>query len=434
MNQTATREGGFFYGWVIVGIATFALVVSNGIAIGGIAVFYEFIQADLVASGAIAAAQKQSLTGTAGAITFFMAGLAAFPAGYLLKRLDIRTMLIIGCFILGSALLVYSRAESANIVYLAHTLFGVSLGFVGVLVNTVLVSSWFRRYRGTAIGILLTGTSIGGFLIPRIATPLILNYGWRTTMLIVSLLVWLILLPAVIFLVKNKPSDLGLEVDGDSTGIGQTEEEFANSAAQPATGMTLRQAVKTPIFWVFAVCAALIFYPIFVTGQQFVLYLRTERIGLSPVQASWALSLLYVLSIGGKFFFGWLSDRFPPARVMLVCCILMFAATLVLLNLTANTAFGFLIPFGLGYGGTFVLLNLLIAEYFGLKEYGKILGAITVIETIGGAAGTIVTSRIADANGGDYTQAFYGVIIANGLALITVVLLNLMIGKRQRTI
>jgi hypothetical protein len=57
-----------------------------------------------------------------------------------------------------------------------------------------------------------------------------------------------------------------------------------------------------------------------------------------------------------------------------------------------------------------------------------------VIETIGGAAGTIVTSRIADANGGDYTQAFYGVIIANGLALITVVLLNLMIGKRQRTI
>jgi MFS family permease len=197
--------------------------------------------------------------------------------------------------------------------------------------------------------------------------------------------------------------------------------------------MTLGQAVRTPIFWVFAVCAALIFYPIFVTGQQFVLYLRTERIGLSPVQASWALSLLYVLSIGGKFFFGWLSDRFAPVRVMLACCTMMFAATLVLLGLTANTAFGFLIPFGLGYGGTFVLLNLLIAEYFGLKEYGKILGAITVIETIGGAAGTIVTSRIADANGGDYTQAFYGVIIANGLALLTVVVLNLMIGKRERT-
>ncbi|MCA1607974.1 MAG: MFS transporter, partial [Acidobacteria bacterium] len=141
--------------------------------------------------------------------------------------------------------------------------------------------------------------------------------------------------------------------------------------------------------------------------------------------ASLAQSFLFVTSVGGKFLFGWLSDRLPTARVMLICCGLMFLGTLILLGfLTADTVFLFLIPFGLGYGGTFVLLQLLAVEYFGLKDVGKILGALTVIETLGAATGGTVTGRLAAAAGGDYTTAFYGVTIAAGLAFVLVVILN----------
>jgi MFS family permease len=76
-----------------------------------------------------------------------------------------------------------------------------------------------------------------------------------------------------------------------------------------------------------------------------------------------------------------------------------------------------------------VLLQLLVAEYFGTREYGKILGAVTLIETIGGALGPFITGKIADANGGDYSQAFYGVIIVTGAAFGLVVLLNFL--KRE---
>ena len=109
----------------------------------------------------------------------------------------------------------------------------------------------------------------------------------------------------------------------------------------------------------------------------------------------------------------------------------MFAATLVLFGLSAGTVLYFLVPFGLGYGGTFVLLQRLVADYFGTRDYSKILGAITVIETIGAAIGGAITGYVADLNGGDYGRAFYGVIIAAGAALVLTFVLNLMAGGRD---
>jgi len=426
MNQTPTENKGFFYGWVIVGVSTLALVVSNGLSIGGIPVFYKPMLASLIENGSVAADKAQSIIGTAAALTFLTAGIFSPVAGFLVQKFKSRTMMIVGCGILGAGMALYSRATSPTVVYLSHILLGISLGFVGILVNTVLVSNWFRRKRGIALGIVLTGTSIGGVLIPLVATPLIANFGWRSAMLAVSLIVWLILLPAVIFLVKNRPSEISVGTDGDA----MTDETDAQRQSN-LTGLTLREAIKTSRFWIFSLCAALIFYPIFVTSQQFILYLQTDRIGLTAQQAGYAQAALFTTSICGKFLFGFLSDKFPPTRVILICCTTMFLATLVLLSLNAGNAFLFLIPFGLGYGGTFVLLQLLTAEYFGLKEFGKILGAITVIETIGGAAGTIITSRIADAAGGDYTQAFFGVIITTGLALLLVIVLNFMVKPQE---
>lgn len=426
VNQAQIEKEKFFYGWVIVAVSTLALVVSNGLSINGIPVFYKPMLASLIENGSVAADKAQSIVGTAAALTSLTAGIFSPVAGFLVQKFKARTMMIFGCLILGSGMALYSRAASPLTVYLSHFILGISLGFVGVLVNTVLVSNWFRRKRGAALGVVLTGTSIGGVLIPLAATPLILNFGWRAAMLAVSLIVWLLLLPVVIFLVKNRPSEIGGGTDGDA----MTDETDAQRQAN-LTGLSLGEAVKTSRFWIFSLCAALIFYPIFATSQQFILYLQTDRVGLTPQQAGYAQAALFMTSIGGKFLFGFLSDRFPPTRVILICCTTMFLATLVLLSLNADNAFLFLIPFGLGYGGTFVLLQLMTAEYFGLKDFGKILGAIIVVETIGGAAGTVVTSRIADASGGDYSRAFFGVIITTGLALLLVIVLNFTVKPQE---
>jgi MFS family permease len=407
------------YGWVIVAVATLALLISNGLSIGGIPVYYKFVQQDLVASGAVPEAHIQSVYGTAPALTFLLAGFLAPFAGFLVERLRPRLMMIIGCFILGAGLIVYSQASSAMMVYLSHALLGISLGFVGVLVNTVLVSGWFSRNRGLALGIVLTGTSFGGVLVPQIATPLTAAYGWRFSMVTVSLVVWLVLLPAVAFLVKDPPT---LAV-ADTSAI-----------AEELHGYSLPQAIQTPFFWIFSLCAALVFYALFVVTQQLNLYLQSPKVGFSPSEAAGVQSLLFLLSIIGKFAYGFLADKFTAIRVLLISVTTMFFSTLAFLSLDEVTVYVFAALFGLNYGGTFVLLQLLIADYFGQKEYGKILGAITVIETMGGAAGTYITSRMADANGGDYSIAFVLLIAVTAGTLILGIVLNLIYRPASKSI
>lgn len=418
----------FFYGWIIIAVATLALVVSNGLAVGGIPVFSEWIRNDFIAAGAMPADKAQTIVANFGVLTFLVAGLTAPFAGYFIQKFNIKTLMLIGCVILGGGLLLHSQAKNVETIYAARVLFGISLSFIGVLINTVLVSNWFRRKRGTALGIVLTGTSIGGMLIPLIATPLILKFNWRAAMVAVSLLVWLVLIPAIIFLVKTEPREIGLFPDG----IAYEDEKVFTEENQ--TGLTLFQAMKTPLFWIFALCAALIFYPLFVSTQQLILYIRTPKINVSPETAGLIQALLSFLSIGGKFLFGFMSDKISPTRVMIICCGVMFLATLVLLNFTASVVLLFVIPFGLGYGGAFVLLQRLVADYFGSKDYPKILGAITVIETIGASIGGRLTGAVADADGGDYTRAFYYVIAATGLALLMAIALNFIVKTKPQTI
>jgi MFS family permease len=102
----------------------------------------------------------------------------------------------------------------------------------------------------------------------------------------------------------------------------------------------------------------------------------------------------------------------------------------VLMDLSASTVFTFLIPFGFGYGGTFVLLQRIAADYFGNRDYPKILGVLIVIETVGASIGGLVTGRMADAAGGDYTTAFYAVIAVSGFAFVHTIILEILSRRR----
>ncbi|HEX6124324.1 MAG TPA: MFS transporter [Pyrinomonadaceae bacterium] len=412
----------FFYGWVIVAVATLALVVSNGLSIGGIPVFYRSIREDFVSSGAVAADGAESFIAFGASLTFLCSGLISPFAGWLIQRFPLKTIMLAGCALLGGGLVLHATANSAALVYTARILMGVSLGFVGVLPSVVLVSNWFVRLRGTALGILLTGTSVGGVLIPPLATPLIERFGWRMAMILVSLLIWVVLAPAIAFLVRSRPSEVGALPDGDGA---------VTLESVPATGegYSFSQALRTPLFWIFALGAALIFYPIFVTSQQ--LILQTAKIGFTAWQGTLVLSGLFAVSVAGKFLFGYLSDRFAPVRVILVCTAVMFSSTFLLLDLNETTAFVFLVPFGLGYGGAFVLIQRLVADFFGERDYPKILGAITIGDTLGAVVGGMVTGWLADQAGGDYTVGFYGVIVATGVAMLMMIILNVVVDRAR---
>lgn len=406
-------RGSTNYGWVIVVIATLSLVVSNGLAIGGLPTFYKPIREEFVTIGAVDASWAETFIANGANVTFLMSGVFSVIGGVLVSRFPLRRLMAFGSIVLGVGIVLLSRSNSITTFYTARFLIGASLGFVGVAPCVVLVSKWFREKRGTALGITLTGTSLGGSVISLIAASLIPRFGWRNSLLLLSSLVFAVLLPLTLLLVRESPPVAG------------------SKETNPAEGMSLIEALSLPLFWLFALCAALVFYPLFVTLQQFILYVQTPRIGITAETAAFGQSALFAIGVGGKFVAGWLSDRFRAAAIMSGFAGLMFLSSLVLLSLTASNALLFLLPFAIGYGGAWVMLQRLASELFGGRDIGKILGTITLVEVTGAAVGGRVTGYLADTNGGDYTYAFYVVTIAAGLAFLMTLAVYAMHDERR---
>jgi MFS family permease len=146
-GKTSTKNRRFFYGWIIVSISTMSLMISNGLSIGGLPVFYKPIQQDLLDLGAVTLQTKDGVTGLGAGLTFLLAGIFSLVTGIFIDRVGSKKFMIAGCLVLGSGLVFYSSASSPIDVYISHSLLGLSLGLVGVMIQTVLVSNWFRRKR-----------------------------------------------------------------------------------------------------------------------------------------------------------------------------------------------------------------------------------------------------------------------------------------------
>lgn len=375
------------YAFVIALIGLIMLVISNGLAIGGIPIFFKPIQDSLVASGAVAESEIQSAFAIGPAITIMLAGLAAPLGGMLIGTLGFRVVLTSGCILLGAGLFIYSNASSLSAVYLSHGFLGLSLCFIGVVPASSLVSAWFDRWKGAVLGIVLTGTNFGAILIPLLATPLMMSGDWRSAMQSVSLLVWIVLLPLVLFLVRSKSGQMDSNPD--------TED-----------GATWGDALGDIRFWLLASAAALIFYCIFAVLQQFNLFMRSERFGLGPEAVRNFQVTLAVATIIGKFGLGFVADHLGSIRTATLGATMMFASTILLWFIDLGLIPAFAVAFGFAYGGTFVILQIIVRDLFGKRHFPRILGSVHFIQTLGGAVGLLMTGYLADLNDGDFTTAF----------------------------
>jgi len=370
--------------------ATLVLLVSNGLAIGGLSVFFKDIQADLVATGAVSSSEIQSRFSLGPALTIFLAGFLAPVGGNLLRAIGVRKVMLIGWALLTCAFLIYSQSTTIETIYLAHSILGISLCFCGVVPTSTLVAEWFPTFRGTAMGIALTGTNLGTMVIPMVAVPLIERYHWRSGMLLTGLVFVTGLLLLVLTTVRSVS-----EIPSQSAG---------DVSAVPKSSLT--QSLLSRNFLLLATCAALLFYSIFAVLQLFVLFLRTDTFGYTLAETAGFLFLLSVSTIAGKFLFGLVSDRLGSASMLVVCIALMAMGTLRLWEPESSTVPTFTVLFGAGYGGAFVMLQRMVADLFGKDEYPRILSGLHFIQTIGGAIGLLTTGYVADLNAGDFVPAF----------------------------
>ncbi len=382
-GPAAGRAGGVFYGWRVAGACFINLFAIVGIMYYSFPVFYS----PLIQEFGWSRAQV-----TAGfAVSIVVIGpLFGISAGILIDRLGPKRILLFGLFAAGAAFAGYGFMSALWMFYLLY--FMQTAGYVtaGPIPNQVLISRWFDRWRGRAMGLAYVGAGVGGALAPVLAQFLISHIGWRGAMHSISGGILLVLVPVSWLVIRNHPRDLGLLPDGR---IRPSDEAVAPEAGERLR--SLRQVFRTPEFWLIALGSFLSIGAVGGLVQHFVLFLRDR--GLVAEKAAGVASFLLVSSILGRIVMGWLADRIPKKYVMLIAFSAVAGAVPILYGGdVSRLAYVFAFVFGFGMGADYMLIPLVTAECFGVRSLGKLMGIIITTDSLGQAFTPVIVGRLFD--------------------------------------
>ena len=401
----AAKDGSsWYYGWIIAVASGVILLITNGMTLGGLNVFDKpLLDALSQASGAPVSLAALK---TRDAITLGVGGLMAPLAGAAADRFGVRPLMLIGAVLLSAGYFLYSTADSLSTIYAIHVLFASALATCGLVVNVILVSRWFVKDRGLALGIALAGTSLGNGTLPPLNAALIGEVGFRSAFAWISLLP-LLLIPIVLFVIRERPADLTVQAPVTGT---------RGDAPVNTVSLALGAALRTTNFWVLALIAMLTFFSIIGTQAHLNLYMLGR--GFSQMDAGFSYTVLFFLGLVGKIASGFLADRLGRKPVFVSTIAIMGAGAALLTLPSDDVLWAGLVFFGLGWGGLYTLLQLLAADYFGPLHLGKILGAITVLDTFGGGLGPPLIGAIRD-RAGSYDNAF---LLVTGLVTLALLI------------
>ena len=407
----------FFYGWYVAIGCTLIYFFTNAMTLFVPQTLFPRLMEEFGSNES-----EISLTVT---ITLLFASLFAPFAGMLIDKFGALRIMRIGIVLMAVTYSLYSFSDSISDLYRLHFLLAIGLVLSGLVVNVIIVSNWFVKHRGKVIGMLVASSSLGGAILPLMISPIVNDpeLGWRWGFGLLSILFWLFaVIPAYTF-IKEKPSNLGLFPDGLPKILEPSDNDMAS--------VTLLTALKSRALWCLGIGSACLWFSIQGLNSQITIFFEQEA-AFSPQQAVFLFSTLFWFSFIGKFAFGAISDTVPKRTVLLITSIILFLGTLLLFDFDSNqisltknpTKLGlFTVVFGLGFGGSFSMIQLVAVEIFGPAYLGRILGIITFVDGMGAALGTNLLSQI-KTDTGSYLLPFSIVTIVSLIAIINVFLIR----------
>lgn len=301
--------------------------------------------------------------------------------------------------------------------YGCYALYGAGLAGIGYVPVNTIVSRWFTRRRGLALGTVAIGTGLGGFLtVP--AGWLIDRLGWRPASAIIGIAIITIVLPLVVLVIRLRPEEMGLLPDGrlpDDT-VPPVKWKGPGTAGHAPPVAVLASAT----FWALSVAFGV--YTVTVTiVRVFGIALLQEK-GFPPPDARFVMGGLALWGIVGKIGFGALTDRMSARLVATSAFVLEAIGTLFLLGPATALSTGlFSVVYGLPMGGIATLEPVLVARYFTPASFGKVYGTLVLVLTFCAAVGPVVAGRVYDLGGG-YQPTLIACSVASAAAAVLMLL------------
>jgi len=371
-----------FYGWwVLLGIFTHYSVLV-GVHIYTLSLFYPELMGEFGWSE-VEVSRPATISFLTGAvITSFVSAL--------FDRFSVRVFMILGATTYVLALFRFWSLQTLTQMTVIYVIFAVSQVCAGQVPTMLVVTRWFKRYRGIAIGITLMGTSLGAAVLPLVVRHALAMGRWRDGMFILMVVSGVMMLLPLIFLVRSRPEDKLLLPDGDSE---QTVTPVPTGQQPLPAGPSLKEALRMPVFYVLAFATGSLWFCMNGIAQHQAIFMNIE-LGISMDTVPVIVSAIFWFAIVGKLLFGFLSDRFDKILMMLIVVVLLGVGLSILRISSADNLLGlysYAAVYGIGFSGTFAMIQLVIAEFFSGQSYGRILGVLTSIDVAaGGIAITVI--------------------------------------------
>jgi sugar phosphate permease len=350
---------------------------------------------------------RTQLSGAAFPQLVFQA-LAGPLVGFLSVRLGASRVLAVSATLFSFVFLFFSRVESLSGLYIAIAGVGLCAAGMGDITVGHVVSQWFRKNRGLALGIAYAGSNLGGMLMVAIVSTVTLRHSWREGLLTVVPIALFVLLPAALFLVRNPPRGYHARMVGTSA-------EAEDESSHEPDDLDLKSAVRTRSFWILTTTLFTFFF--YFTGilDHFVLFLTDT--GMSKADARFYFGQAIGLGVVSKVLGGFLSDRIPQFRAIQAVYALLGFSSLVLLFLPSPALLWvFIVSYGFSQACRDVVYPLVLGRCFGDRHLGEIYGAMTLTLLPGGALGPIFAAVLRDRLG-HYDVVFGVFAVLNVLAL-----------------
>ena len=398
-----------YFGWWLVAAGVVLMAVTSGTSFWAFGLYIKPVEEEF--------GWSRATVSFGISLSLLISGLAAPIVGRAIDRYGPRRITLLGAVLTSASFLLVATTSSIWEWYFFLALNAVVRTMAFYIPFQSLVARWFDRRRGFAVGVLGVGFSLGGLVMVPVLRVVMDAWDWDGTLIFSGVLLASIYLPLGFKFIRNHPSDVGQEVDGDAVPRGQ-----AASGPRRLPGLTPRQAMRTPLLWTLSLALGFLFYGM--VGWMIHILPYYESVGVSPGMAAGLVSLAAGVGIFSRVGFGLLADkvRYIETGAAVLCGLLVVALASLLISGGSTLGLVFFLGFFLiGSAAGPMLEPLLLTRAFGLAHFATILGLVGVLGTIGTVVSPTVAGAIFDQTGQyDWALVMWMVSVALGGLLFLV--------------